>query len=168
MPDPFPGFFIGIQPCRPTSRGSIEIGSPDIKASPVIEPNYLATPEDIQSMLASVRLIRRIAEQPAMQAVIIDEMTPGKDVQNEQDLIADIRARSGSVFHASCTCRMGPADGTSVVDARLRVHGIDRLRVIDASVFPNVTSGNTNAPTFMVAEKGAAMILEDIRSVERR
>ncbi|MDL2400914.1 GMC family oxidoreductase [Rhizobium mayense] len=163
MPDPFPGFFIGIQPCRPTSRGHIEIGSPDIKASPVIEPNYLATPEDMQSMLAGVRLIRRIAEQPAMKAIIVDEMQPGQNVQNEQDLIADIRARSGSVFHATCTCRMGPADGTNVVDARLRVHDIGRLRVVDASVFPNLTSGNTNAPTLMVAEKGAAMILEDNR-----
>jgi len=78
-------------------------------------------------------------------------------------LIADIRARSGSVFHASCTCRMGPDDGTNVVDARLRVHGLQGLRVVDTSVFPNVTSGNTNAPTMMVAEKGAAMILEDNR-----
>jgi choline dehydrogenase len=163
MPDPFPGFFIGIQPSRPTSRGFIEIGSADIKASPVIEPNYLSTPEDMHSMLAGVRLIRRIAEQPAMRAVILDEMKPGKAVQSEQDLVADIRTRSGSVFHASCTCRMGPADGANVVDARLRVHGIGRLRVIDASVFPNLTSGNTNAPTLMVAEKGAAMILEDNR-----
>ncbi|TXI03191.1 MAG: choline dehydrogenase [Rhizobium sp.] len=163
MPDPFPGFFIGIQPCRPTSRGSIEIGSAEINAPPVIEPNYLATPEDMQSMLAGVRLIRRIAAQPAMQAIIMDEMKPGKDVESEHDLVADIRARSGSVFHPSCTCRMGPNDGTNVVDARLRVHEIDRLRVVDTSVFPNLTSGNTNAPTLMVAEKGAAMILEDNR-----
>lgn len=98
-----------------------------------------------------------------MRAVIVDEMQPGPNVQSEQELIADIRARSGSVFHATCTCRMGPADGTNVVDARLRVHDIARLRVVDASVFPNLTSGNTNAPTLMVAEKGAAMILEDHR-----
>jgi choline dehydrogenase len=163
MPDPFPGFFIGIQPCRPTSRGSINIGSPDVRAAPVIEPNYLSTPGDMEDMLAGVRLIRRIAEQPAMRALIINEMSPGKETQSEEDLIADIRARSGSVFHASCTCRMGPDDGTNVVDARLRVHGIQGLRVIDTSVFPNVTSGNTNAPTMMVAEKGAAMILEDNR-----
>ncbi len=163
MPDPFPGFFIGIQPCRPTSRGSINIGSPDVKAAPVIEPNYLSTPGDMEDMLAGVRVIRRIAEQPAMRALIVDEMSPGKQTQNEEDLIADIRARSGSVFHASCTCRMGPDDGTNVVDARLRVHGLQGLRVVDTSVFPNVTSGNTNAPTMMVAEKGAAMILEDNR-----
>jgi choline dehydrogenase len=163
LPDPFPGFFIGIQPCRPTSRGHIEIGSPDHKALPIIEPNYLATPEDMRSMLSGVRLIRRIAGQPAMRDVIADEMQPGGNVEDEKDLIADIRARSGSVFHASCTCRMGPDDGMNVVDERLRIHGVARLRVIDASVFPNVTSGNTNAPTLMVAEKGAAMILEDNR-----
>ena len=163
MPDPFPGFFIGIQPCRPASRGSINIGSPDAKAAPVIEPNYLSAPGDMEEMLAGVRLIRRIAEQPAMRALIVDEMKPGKEMQSEDSLIADIRARSGSVFHASCTCRMGPDDGTSVVDARLRVHGLAGLRVVDASVFPNVTSGNINAPTMMVAEKGAAMILEDNR-----
>lgn len=163
LPDPFPGFFIGVQPCRPTSRGHIEIGSPDIKASPVIEPNYLSTPEDMRSMLASVELIRRIAGQPAMRAVIADEMQPGQHVTSDEDLVADIRARSGSVFHASCTCRMGPDEGTNVVDERLRVHGIGRLRVVDTSIFPNVTSGNTNAPTLMVAEKAAAMILEDNR-----
>ncbi len=163
MPDPFPGFFIGIQPCRPQSRGSIAIGSPDPKAAPVIEPNYLSAPEDMQEMLDAVRLIRRIAAQPAMRELIVDEMQPGADVQAEDDLVADIRARSGSVFHASCTCRMGPDDGTNVVDQRLRVHGIEGLRVIDASVFPNITSGNINAPTIMVAEKASGIILDDNR-----
>ncbi|MFC5387418.1 GMC family oxidoreductase [Aquamicrobium segne] len=161
MPDPFPGFFIGIQPCRPQSRGTIEIGSPDFHAAPVIEPNYLSAPGDMEDMLASVRLIRRIAAQPAMRALIVDEMKPGQGVQAQADLIADIRARSGSVFHPCSTCRMGPDDGTNVVDQRLRVHGILGLRVIDASVFPNITSGNINAPTIMVAEKGARMVLED-------
>lgn len=163
MPDPFPGFFIGIQPCRPDSRGSINIGSPDVRAAPVIEPNYLSAPGDMEGMLAGVRLIRRLAEQPAISSLIVEEMKPGKTVNGEEELIADIRARSGSVFHASCTCRMGPDDGTNVVDARLRVHGVEGLRVVDTSAFPNVTSGNTNAPTMMVAEKGAAMILEDNR-----
>ena len=161
LPDPFPGFFIGVQPCRPESRGSIAIGSPDPMAAPVIEPNYLSTAGDIEEMLAGVRLIRTIAEQPAMRAVILDEMKPGPNIRNEADLVADIRARSGSVFHASCTCRMGPDDGTNVVDDRLRVHGLQGLRVVDASIFPNVTSGNINAPTMMVAEKAAGMILRD-------
>ncbi len=163
MPDPFPGFFIGIQPCRPESRGFIEIGSPDAKAAPVIEPDYLSAAGDMEEMLAAVRLIRRIAAQPAMQALIAEEMQPGADIRSEADLVADIRARCGSVFHASCTCRMGPDDGTNVVDPRLRVHGIERLRVADASVFPNITSGNINAPTLMVAEKAARIILDDHR-----
>lgn len=163
MPDPFPGFFIGIQPCRPESRGFIEIGSPDAKAAPVIEPDYLSAAGDMEEMLAAVRLIRRIAAQPAMQALIAEEMQPGADIRSEADLVADIRARCGSVFHASCTCRMGPDDGTNVVDPRLRVHGIERLRVADASVFPNITSGNINAPTLMVAEKAARIILDDNR-----
>lgn len=163
LPDPFPGFFIGIQPCRPASRGAVGIGSPDVKAAPLIEPNYLSAPGDMEDMLAGVRLIRKVAAQPAMGDVIAEEMKPGQAVRSEDELIADIRARSGSVFHASCTCRMGPDDRTDVVDARLRVHGLAALRVVDASVFPNITSGNINAPTMMVAEKGAAMILDDAR-----
>jgi choline dehydrogenase len=161
-PDAFPGFFIGISHCRPKSRGTIRIGSRDTLEPPVIEPNYLSVPSDLAEMLQGVRLIRRIAGQPAMRAVIEEELKPGLAVESDADLVADIRARSGSVFHASCTCRMGPDPAQSVVDHRLRVHGIGGLRVIDASVFPNVTSANTNAPTMMVAEKGAAMVLEDI------
>jgi choline dehydrogenase len=160
-PDPFPGFFIGISHCRPKSRGAVRIASRDPFAAPVIEPNYLSEPSDIEEMLEGVRLIRRIAAQPAMRAVIEEEMKPGPATQSDADLVADIRQRCGSVFHASCTCRMGPDAKTNVVDHRLRVHGIGGLRVVDASVFPTVTSANTNAPTMMVAEKGAAMVLED-------
>jgi choline dehydrogenase len=162
-PDPFPGFFIGISPCRPKSRGTISIRSRDPFAPPAIEPNYLSAPTDLDEMLNSVRLIRKVAQQPAMRAVIKEEMQPGAATQSEDALVADIRARSGSVFHASCTCRMAPDERGGVVDHRLRVHGIDGLRVVDASIFPSVTSGNTNAPTMMAAEKGAAMILEDNR-----
>jgi choline dehydrogenase len=160
-PDPFPGFFIGISHCRPRSSGTIRIRSRDPLEAPLIEPNYLSAPEDLRDMLDGVRLIRRIARQPAMREVIEAELQPGTVAESEADLIADIRARSGSVFHASCTCRMGPDPQDSVVDHRLRVHGIGGLRVIDTSIFPYVTSGNTNAPTMMVAEKGAAMVLED-------
>jgi choline dehydrogenase len=161
MPDPFPGFFIGISHCRPKSRGSIRIASRDPLAAPVIEPNYLSAPEDLRAMLDEVRLIRRIAAQPAMRDLIAEEMKPGPAAVSDADLEADIRARAGSIFHASCTCRMGPDPADCVVDHRLRVHGIEGLRVIDASVFPSVTSGNTNAPVMMVAEKGAAMVIED-------
>ncbi|QKC85208.1 GMC family oxidoreductase N-terminal domain-containing protein [Mesorhizobium sp. NZP2077] len=161
LPDPFPGFFIGISHCRPRSRGSIRIASADPDAAPVIDPNYLSHPTDMAEMLAGVRLIRKIAAQPAMAELIEEELKPGVAVTTDEALSDDIRRRSGSIFHASCTCRMGPDPRSSVVDHRLKVHGLSGLRVIDASVFPQVTSGNTNAPTFMVAEKGAAMVLED-------
>lgn len=163
LPDPFPGFFIGISPCRPKSRGSVNIGSPDPFAPPAIDPRYLSDPDDMQSMVAGVRLIRRIASAPAMRSLIDEEIQPGAGVLSEEALIHDIRTRSSSVFHASCTCRMGPDARNSVVDHRLRVHAMMGLRVVDASIFPAVTSGNTNAPALMVAEKGAAMILEDNR-----
>jgi choline dehydrogenase len=161
LPDPFPGFFIGISQCRPKSRGSISIASPDPFAPPLIEPNYLSDPDDLRELLAGAKLIRRIAAQPAMQALIAQELQPGPSAAGDDALENDIRARAGSVFHASCTCRMGPDAREAVVDSRLRVHGLAGVRVVDASIFPNVTSGNTNAPTLMVAEKGAAMILED-------
>jgi choline dehydrogenase len=161
LPDPFPGFFIGTSHCRPRSRGSIRIASADPVAPPVISPNYLSAPEDMKEMIDGVRLVRRIAAQPAMAALIQEELTPGNAVQTNEELANDIRNRAGSVFHASCTCRMGPDPDLAVVDHRLRVHGLSGLRVIDASVFPSVPSGNTNAPTYMVAEKGAHMVIED-------
>ncbi|PZO77960.1 MAG: choline dehydrogenase [Mesorhizobium amorphae] len=161
LPDPFPGFFIGIQPCRPRSRGALTIASPDPAAAPAIDPAYLSHPADMNEMLAGVRLIRRIAAQPSINRLIVEEMQPGPARESEEALIEDIRARAGSVFHPCSTCRMGPDDGSNVVDARLRVHGMANLRVVDASVFPNITSGNINAPTLMVAEKGAGLILAD-------
>jgi choline dehydrogenase len=161
LPDPFPGFFIGISHCRPRSRGSIRIASADPLAAPVISPNYLSSPEDLQEMVAGVRLIRKIAAQPSIGALIEDELKPGREVATDAELADDIRRRAGSIFHASCTCRMGPDPVLAVVDHRLRVHGLSGLRVIDASVFPNVTSGNTTAPVYMVAEKGAHMVVED-------
>jgi choline dehydrogenase len=163
LPDPFPGFFIGFSPCRPTSRGWLAIASPDPDAPPRIEPNYLGTNHDIGEMLEGAAVIRRIAAQEPIGRHIVEEMKPGPSVQSDEALLADIRARSGSVFHASCTCRMGPDDGDHVVDTRLRAHGLEALRIVDASIFPTVTSANTNAPTFMVADKGAAMILDDHR-----
>lgn len=161
LPDPFPGFFIGTSHCRPRSRGNIRIASADPTAAPVISPNYLSAPEDMQEMIDGVRLIRRIAAQPPIASVIQEELRPGRAVETDAELADDIRNRAGSVFHASCTCRMGPDPALAVVDHRLRVHGLSGLRVIDASVFPSVPSGNTNAPTYMVAEKGAHMVLED-------
>jgi choline dehydrogenase len=103
--------------------------------------------------------MRRLSSSPAMQAVTESEYKPGPDVTSNEAILADFRARAGTVYHASCTCMMGTDPSASVVDPTLRVHGIGKLRVVDASVFPAVTSGNTNAPTVMVAEKAADMIL---------
>lgn len=160
-PDPFPGFLLGVQPTRPTSRGHLEIRSADPSEAPAIHPNYLATDIDIQEMLEGARLMRRFAEAPALARLIEAELLPGPHVRSDDDLIADIRNRAGTVFHPVSTCRMGPDASRDVVDARLRVHGMGGLRVVDASIFPTLTSGNTNAPAIMVGEKGAEMILED-------
>ena len=100
-----------------------------------------------------------------MSDIITEEISPGRDINGDEALLADFRARADTVYHPTSTCMMGPDPATSVVDARLRVHGIDGLRVVDASIFPTITSGNTNAPTVMVAEKGADMIIEDARKV---
>ena len=162
-PDPFPGFCIGLSSCRPQSRGSILARSADAFAPPLIFPNAFGTARDVADMLAGVKLIRRLAAQPALADEIVAELAPGPGVASDAALTADFRARAGSVYHPCGTVRMGPAIGDSGVDARLRVHGIERLRVIDASVFPAVVSGNTNAPTMMVALRGAAMALADAR-----
>jgi choline dehydrogenase len=129
----------------------------------VIVPNSFATQHDRDEMLEGVRFLRRLAATPSLAAVIDEEVAPGSAVQSEAALIDDIRSRASTVFHPVSTCRMGPDPGAAVVDARLRVHGVEALRVIDASIFPTLTSGNTNAPTLMVAEKGADLVLGDAR-----
>ena len=159
--DPFPGFIVSASPCRPTSRGHLEIRSADPHEAPAIHPNYLSTNHDVEELLAGARFLRRLADTPSMAAIIAEELKPGPSVRSDEECIADIRARCYSVFHPVSTCRMGPDPADSVVDHRLRVHGLDRLRVIDASIFPTVTSGNTNAPAIMVGEKGADLVLED-------
>ena len=162
-PDPYPGFLLSVSPCRPESRGHLEIRSANPFAAPKIHPNYLATENDVATMLTGVRFLRRLASTPALAALIEEELKPGPSVADEQALITDIRQRAGTVFHPVSTCRMGPAGADTVVDARLRVHGLEGLRVVDASIFPAVTSGNTNAPAIMVGEKGADLILQDAR-----
>ena len=160
-PDPFPGFLLSAQPCRPTSRGCLQIKTADPLVAPAIQPNSLSTAEDIRDMLAGARFLRRLAAAPALAALISEEMRPGAGMQSDQELLGDIRRRASSVFHPVSTCRMGPDPRESVVSHELKVHGLAGLRVIDASVFPTLTSGNTNAPTIMVAEKGAALVLGD-------
>jgi choline dehydrogenase len=160
-PDPYPGFLMSFNTCRPTSRGTVHIRCPDPLSAPAIAPNSLSTAADVEDVFEGARILRRIASAAPLAAVIEAERQPGKDVVSDGAVLADFRARAGSVFHASGTCAMGPETRSAVVDARLRVHGVTRLRVADASIFPNVTSGNTNTPTLMVAEKAADLILED-------
>lgn len=157
-PDPFAAFLLSFNSCRPTSRGHLQIASPDPFAPPAIFPNYLDTEHDVAEAREGVRLLRRIARSNPLAEIITEEMIPGPGLKSEDDLLADFRARADTVYHPTSTCMMGPDPRTSVVDSQLRVHGIAGLRVIDASVFPTVTSGNANAPTVMVAEKGAAMV----------
>jgi len=162
-PDPFPGFLLSAQPCRPASRGRIAAASADPFAPPRIEPHSLEAPRDLADLVAGARLLRRLAAAPSLAAVIAQEMVPGSRVAGDDDaaIADDVRERASTVFHPVGTCRMGPDPATSVVDARLRVHGVAGLRVVDASVFPAITSGNTSAPVLMVAERGADLVLED-------
>ncbi len=164
-PDPFPGFMLSAQPCRPESRGYLEIRSPDPFEAPRIEPNSLATEHDLEELLEGARFLRTLAATPSLSAVIDEEMHPGPGVGTREQMVEDIRARCSTVFHPVSTCRMGPDPRGAVVDHRLRVHGLAGLRIVDASVFPAVTSGNTNAPVIMLAERGADLVLEEaIRS----
>lgn len=162
-PDPFPGMSIGLSNCRPSSKGHIRLRSADPLEHPVITANAFSTNHDVQEMLAAVKYLRHLAAQPPLARLIAEELRPGPEVQTDEAIIADFRARSGTVYHPSCTCRMGPDPATSVVDARLRVHGIAGLRVVDASAFPNLIAGNTNAPSMLMGWKGAEIILADAR-----
>jgi choline dehydrogenase len=163
-PDPWPGFLMSFNTCRPTSRGSVHIRSPDPHVSPSIVPNSLSTPTDVQDVFDGAKLVRRIAAAAPLAGVTLSEQQPGAALQSDAEVLADFRQRAGSVFHATCTCAMGVDPRSAVLDARLRVRGLGALRVADASAFPNVTSGNTNTPTIMLAEKAAHLILEDNRA----
>ncbi len=160
-PDPFSAFLLSFNSCRPTSRGWLRLRSADPFDYPEIQPNYLSTQQDIDDAIAGNRMLRALVQTAPLSDIITEELVPGAHLQGDEALLADFRQRADTVYHPCSTCRMGPDPKTSVVDARLRVHGVAGLRVVDASVFPTITSGNINAPTVMVAEKGAAMILED-------
>ena len=162
-PDPFPGLSLGLSNCRPTSRGHIRIASADPFVHPVITANVYSTDSDVAEMLAACKFLRKIAAQPAFASLVAEELRPGPMVRSDAEMITDIRRRSGTVYHPSCTCRMGPDAATSVVDAKLRVHGVAGLRVIDASSFPNLMAGNTNGPAMMMGWKGAELVLADAR-----
>jgi choline dehydrogenase len=156
--DGFSGFYLCFQPTRPTSTGRIDIASADYRVAPRIAPNYLSTAKDQADAVHGARLLQTIARTAAMRALIRRPIAPDLCALDEEGMLADFRARAATVYHPVSTCRMGPG-ADSVVDSRLRVRGIHGLRVVDASVFPTVTSANTNAPTLMVAQKAADMIL---------
>lgn len=164
-PDPFSAFLLSHNPCRPSSRGQLTLASADPATHPLIQPNYLSTQQDIDDVLAGNRLLRQIAKARPLADIITEEIIPGPGVDGDEALLDDFRRRADTVYHPTSTCLMGPDPASAVVDARLRVHGVQGLRVIDASVFPTITSGNTNAPTVMVAEKGAAMIIADALAI---
>jgi choline dehydrogenase len=163
-PDPFPGLSLGLSNCRPSSRGEIRLAGPDPFAAPRITANAFSTNEDVCEMLEAVKMLRRIAAQPPLARMIEEELRPGPDIRDDAALVDDFRSRSGTVFHPSCSARMGRDPRQSVVDNRLRVHGIQGLRVCDASAFPTLIGGNTNAPAILMGWIGAGLIAADRRA----
>jgi choline dehydrogenase len=145
---------------RPQSRGEIRLGSTDPLAAPVIDPNYLASDYDLKILIDGIRRGREILAAPAFKPYLGEERLPGLALQSDAELTEFIRASAETEYHPVGTCKMG-SDPMAVVDERLRVRGIDRLRVIDASIMPTLVSGNTNAPAIMIAEKGADLMLTD-------
>jgi choline dehydrogenase len=162
VPHPYPGFMITPVHLAPEGRGRVSLKSPDPLAAPKIEFRFLETAYDVDAMLYGIRLCRKIAEQSVLKPYIAEETQPGPAVTSEKDLIEDLRNRGVSNLHPVGTCRMG-VGSDAVVDPRLRVRGMTGLRVADASIMPQVVGGNTNAPSIMIGEKCAAMILEDAR-----
>ncbi|MEO4042696.1 GMC family oxidoreductase N-terminal domain-containing protein [Hoeflea sp. CAU 1731] len=161
LPDREPGFLLGISNCHPKSRGSVTLRSDNPFDPPVIQPNYLSADEDVEELIDGCMMLRRIAAAKPLTEIIEDEIHPGSATITREQMEADLRARASSVFHLSGTCKMGPGAVSDVVDARLRVHGLGGLRVVDASIFPELPSGNINGPAMMTGLKGAELILED-------
>jgi choline dehydrogenase len=156
----FPAFTASVCNLRPTSRGHVRIGSGDSYAPPKITPNYLSTQEDRKVAAAALALTRRIVAAPALAKFKPEEYKPGLHYSSEEELAEAASLIGTTIFHPVGTCKMGRADDpAAVVDSRLRVKGVGRLRVVDASVMPFITSGNTNSPTLMIAEKAAQQIL---------
>jgi choline dehydrogenase len=162
-PHKFPAFTAAVCNLRPESRGSIRIRSPDPTTAPIIDPNYLAAPEDQRVAVAAMRLTRRICAAPALARFEPEEFVPGPSYQTDDEMVRAAGDCGTTIFHPVGTCAMGQ-DEFAVVDERLRVRGIGGLRVADASIMPRITSGNTNSPTIMIAEKASDMIKEDRRA----
>ena len=159
---PFSAFSASVCQLRPESRGSLRIKSADPAVPPEIRINYLATETDRAANVEGLKILRRILKAPALRPFVTEEYEPGAEVTTDEELLEFCRQRGSTVYHPTSTCRMGN-DPLAVVDQRLRVRGIDGLRVVDASIMPDLMSGNTNAPTIMIAEKASDMILQDAR-----
>jgi choline dehydrogenase len=156
----YSGFTAAVWQCHPASRGRLAIRSTDPAEAPTIEPRYLSAELDGKTLVAGIRMLREIYRQPSFRDLYDVEMLPGPEAKHDADLLDFARRSGGTVFHCVGTCRMGDAnDDNAVVDPQLRVRGVERLRVIDASVMPTVTSANTNAASLMIGERGARMIL---------
>jgi choline dehydrogenase len=155
-----PGMTVAVSIARPESRGAIMAKSPDPFVRPSLKPNYLSVERDLNVALAGIALARRIFAAPALARHSVREITPGPEVGTEVALADYVRQQGTTIYHIVGTCKMGE-DPMAVVDSRLKVRGLAGLRVIDASVMPAVTTANTNAPTIMIAEKGAAMLRQD-------
>lgn len=161
---PFSAFTASVCQLRPHSRGHIEIKSSDPLEYPAIHANYLSDERDHPVVIGGVKVARRITEAPSLKPYIVSEYVPGAQFQTDAELLDAARRYSQSIYHPAGTCKMGTADDpTAVVDPRLKVHGVDGLRVVDCSIMPELVSGNTNAPTIMIAEKASDMILADNR-----
>lgn len=160
----FPGFTVSACQLRPESRGTVRLKSPDPTAHPAIVPNYLSTRTDQEAVVAGLRIGRKIMEMPQIRRHVVEEFLPGPAAASDADLLAFARAKGATIFHPTSTCRMGPdGDAMAVTDPSLRVRGIERLRVADASVMPTVVSGNTNAACIMIGEKLSDLVLADAR-----
>jgi len=156
----FSGFTASVCQLRPESRGSLRIRSADPTAPPEIRINYLSAAADRTANVEGLKILRRILQAPALKSFVVEEVDPGPGVSSDEELLNHCRARGTTIYHPTSTCRMG-SDPLAVVDARLRLRGIDGLRVVDASVMPDLVSGNTNAAIIMIAEKASDMILQD-------
>jgi len=159
----FSGFTMSVCQLQPQSRGSVRIRSPDPLTPPAMQPNYLSTAEDRATLVAGIRLARRLAATGALSPYVKAEYRPGPEAQSDAALLDFARSTGGTIFHPGGTCKMGDKarDPLAVVDHELRVHGLDALRVVDCSIMPTLTSGNTNVPVTMIAEKAADLILRD-------
>jgi choline dehydrogenase len=159
-PHAFSGFTLSVCQLRPESRGFVRIQSADPLQPPAMQPNYLSTANDCRTLVAGIRLARRLASTRALAPFVKAEYRPGPAATSDEALLEFARATGATIFHPSGSCRMG-VDALAVVDPALRVHGLEGLRVVDCSVMPTLTSGNTNLPVIMIAEKAADLILAD-------